>query len=157
MLYGCHVCALSIALGLLTSCNRVVSAGLVFGCGLGLPMWLIYVAQTGDVHPLSAWLHLLPPFWAFLVVRRHGLWKRAWLAALATFVTLVVVSHFLTKPALNVNLSHQPSAEMFLLGKTLWGARACGVAMCLGLLFLAQVILVQLCPPAHERPNRAQG
>lgn len=143
LLFGCHVSALATAMGLLINSRRVVSSGLVFAMGFGLPMWIILVISEGTTNLLSVFLHLVPPLAAALYVRRHGMSRGAWLWSWLLFIALLPVSYLLTDPALNINLVHRPSPEMAYFVSTPWGTRIFGSVVAWVLLLLADFVLAR--------------
>lgn len=160
MLFGCHVTACLAAIGLCANRRQLVGLGLVFAVGVGIPMWVFYVATTRDTNSLSVFLHLFPAGAAISYVRRCGLPKRAWCRAWFLFLLLLLASACLTDPALNVNLAHKPSPELLYLIPSLWGARFYGVLLVGSLLFAAQFglscLLGQTRQPvgAHEQAHQ---
>lgn len=151
LLYGCHVNNILLLVGLWTLNRRILSATLVFATGMGLPMWLILVLTERTTHALSVLLHTLPIAFALAALRPGGLSARSGPRATLGFFLLLPIAHHATPPALNVNLTHRPTPELFYLGQTLWGSRLLGCCMALSLLFAAAFVYRRLLGSAPER------
>jgi hypothetical protein len=108
VLWVCHVASVLMALGLLSGWYRLVAMGLLLHVGFGTVGWLLDVVATRDTTPTSVLLHLLPLVAGAREVRRKGWPEGVVLPAWLFFTAWVVSCHWLTDPALNVNLSHQP-------------------------------------------------
>ena len=100
--------------------RRMVSSGLVFAIGFGLPMWIILVISEGTTNLLSVILHLVPPLAAALYVRRHGLSRGL---AVGVAVVCRALAHQLPRdrPGAEHQLGASPLARDGLLRAHAWG------------------------------------
>jgi len=107
LLWGCNVASFVIILGLWFQAPRLIGAGFLWHLCIGEPGYLYGVAQTGHTHWVSVLVHSLPTLAAFFSLRRTGLPKSSPYLAFLMFLALVPISHFLTPPSLNINMTHQ--------------------------------------------------
>lgn len=144
MLFGCHVAAALVAIGLLAGKGAVAAPGLVFYVGVGIPSWLIEAIARREAKPLSVGAHLFPPLAATPLVVRDGVWQGAGLSAWAGFLALQLISYWTTDPELNVNLAHRPSPELSRFVARPWPARLLLAATALATLCAAEAALTLL-------------
>jgi hypothetical protein len=120
MVWACHLASLSIALGLALGSPRAVGAGVVFHIGQGIPAYLIDLISTGTTQPTSVLLHTLPIssglWWLSRKPLPTGLAMRGW----GVHVIGMVLAYWLTDPALNVMLVHEPWPVTAWMFPRLW-------------------------------------
>lgn len=107
MVWLCHVATALMALGLLAGWHRLVCMGFILHVGFGTVGWLLDVLAGHDTTVSSVIIHGLTLVAGTLEVRRRGWPEGVVLPAWLFFTAWVVGCHFLTDPALNINLSHQ--------------------------------------------------
>jgi hypothetical protein len=106
MLWLCHVATVVMAVGLLAGWHRLVVAGFLMHVGCGTAGWALDVLATHDTTPSSVLVHVLPLAFGALEVRRKGWPSGVVLPAWLFFSAWVLCCHWVTDPAINVNLSH---------------------------------------------------
>ncbi len=106
LLWGCNMASFCIIAGLWIDSPRVVGMGFLWHACIGDPAYLIEVIRSGHTGWTSVVVHSLPPLAAFFYLRRTGLPRSAPFLALALFIALVPISHYLTPAPLNINLAH---------------------------------------------------
>lgn len=107
LLWGCNIASFVIIVGLWLRHPLAVGAGFLWHLGVGEPGYIYGVIQSGHTTWISVAVHSLPTLAAFLYLRRVGLPKASPYAAFLLFLALVPISHYLTPPSFNVNLTHQ--------------------------------------------------
>ncbi|MES2299584.1 MAG: hypothetical protein V4582_21280 [Pseudomonadota bacterium] len=116
MLWICHVSAAILAIGLLLDLPALSAVGFLYHIAVAIPTYSLHLLNGGDTTWASFLLHLLAPTFGWLAWR-HAQLPRAtpWLAQLA-FIAAVVVAHYATPPAMNVNLAFHPWEPLAFLG-----------------------------------------
>lgn len=107
LLWGCNVASFIIILGLWFELPIAVGTGFLWHIAVGEPGYVFGVLQTGQTTWISVLVHSLPTVAALLFLRRSGLPRACPYLALLLFVVLVPISHHLTPPRFNVNMTHQ--------------------------------------------------
>jgi len=107
LLWGCNVASCVIMAGLWFRLPLLVGTGFLWHISVGEPGYVFGVIQTGRTTWVSVVVHSLPTVAAFLALRRSGLPRPSPYLAFLLFVALVPISHYLTPPQLNVNMTHQ--------------------------------------------------
>jgi hypothetical protein len=149
MLWLCHVATALMAIGLLVGARRVAAAGFLFHPGFGTLAWLLDAVAMRETTPSSLLIHLLPLVIGSVEVRRNG-WPRGLvLPAWLFFTGCVLVSRWVTDPALNVNLSHAAWGPLASLTGGVWVAGALNSATMLGGFLLTNAVLRRV----TERPR----
>ncbi|MFL5344718.1 MAG: hypothetical protein ACJ8AT_07985 [Hyalangium sp.] len=106
MLWLCHVGTVVMAIGLIAGWHRFVVAGFLVHLGCGTMGWILDALATHETTVTSVLAHLLPLTFGALQVRSKGWPSGVVLPAWLFFSAWVLSCHWLTEPALNVNLSH---------------------------------------------------
>jgi hypothetical protein len=104
LLWGCHIAALLVGLGLLLRNATLNAIGFLWSC-LGLPLWLIDIATGGELIATSPLTHLGAFILGLIGVRRLGMPRGAAMKALGALAALWAVCRAVTPPAANVNLA----------------------------------------------------
>ncbi len=107
LLWGCNVASFCILAGLWLQSPRAVAVGFLWHVCIGDPAYLAEVIRSGHTGWSSVLVHSLPAVAGFFYLRRTGLPRGAPYLALAMFIALVPLSHYLTPTPLNINLAHQ--------------------------------------------------
>jgi len=125
LLWGCNVATCLIIVGLLTRNTVLVGACFLWHLCLGDPAFFIETLRSGHAADLfrgfsAGWssvvVHSLPTLAAFRYLRRTGIHWGSPFVALLMFIVLVPLSHYLTPPAFNVNMTFvrfQPLRDLF--------------------------------------------
>jgi hypothetical protein len=96
---------LFVGLGLAFGLPLVNAIGLLW-LSIGIPLWILYLAEGGVCHPTSVVSHLGGAVLGSAGVKRLGMPRHAWWKAAAGLAGLQLASRLVTPPAENVNLSH---------------------------------------------------
>ena len=104
LLWGCHIAALLVGLGLLLRNATLNAIGFLWSC-LGIPLWILDIATGGEFIPTSPLTHVGAFVLGFIGVRKLGMPRLAAMKALAAFAMLWVVCRVVTPPAANINLA----------------------------------------------------
>jgi hypothetical protein len=107
LLWGCNVASFIIIFGLWFRLPTVVGTGFLWHISVGEPGYVLGVLQTGHTTWISVAVHSVPTVAAFLSLRRSGLSRLCPYFAFLLFVLLVPISHYLTPPRFNINMTHQ--------------------------------------------------
>jgi len=151
LLWGCNVASFVIILGLWFRVPRLVGMGLLWHLCVGEPGYLYGVLQTGHTHWVSVVVHSLPTIAAFLSLHRTGLPRSSPYLAFLMFVALVPISHHLTPPNLNVNMTHQ---RLWILQKHFpgnWDYRLVFSAIMLSILLMGDWLFSRWLKRPHDR------
>lgn len=141
MLWGCHVASLLVALGLAFDLPRAIAVGVVFHLGQGIPAYILDLFLVGENSFTSVLLHTIPigsgawALWGRPLPR--GILFPAWLIQ----PTCMVAAYFLTDPALNVMLVHEPYGPTAALYPALWMSWLSNMAMSFGVLLVGWLVL----------------
>ena len=107
LLWSCYAGSVAVALGVFLRSNLLVSSGLIFFAGLGMPAWLLGRLVDNQVDPTSMLIHALPLVSGALYVSNLTALPRAsaaggWLLhALPLWAAIVFCD-----PAKNINLAN---------------------------------------------------
>jgi len=104
LLWGCHIAALLVGLGLLLRNPTLNAIGFLWSC-LGLPLWIIDIATGGEFIVTSPLTHVGGFVLGFIGVRKMGMPRGAAIKAMAAMAALMVICRVVTPPAANVNLA----------------------------------------------------
>ena len=107
LLWGCNIASFIIILGLWADVPLATATGLLWHVAVGEPGFVFGVLVTGHTTWVSVAVHSLPTLAAFLALRHHGLPRLSPYLAFLLFIALVPISHYLTPPGLNINMTHQ--------------------------------------------------
>lgn len=155
LLWGCNVASFVIIVGLWLDRPLWIGTGFLWHISVGEPGYLFGVLQTGHTTWISVLVHSLPTLAALIHLRRTGLPRACPYLAFLLFVALVPISHYLTPPNLNINMTHQ---RLWILQQHFrgnWDYRAVFSAIMLGLMLaFDQVFRLWLGRP-HARPALA--
>ncbi len=144
LLWLCHVASALMALGLLAGVHRLVAAGFLLHVGFGTVGWVLDVLATRETTPSSVLLHLLPLVIGAIELKRKGWPQDVVLPAWLFFTAWVLMSRWMTDPALNVNLSHAAWGPLAELTGGVWVAGALNALSMLGGFLLANGVLRRL-------------
>ena len=141
LLWLCHVATAVMVIGLLAGVHRLVAAGFLLHVGFGALAWLVDALAMGETTLSSVLLHVLPLVIGPIEIRRNG-WPRGMVLPTWLFFTAwVIASHWMTDPALNVNLSHAAWGPLAELTGGVWLAGALNSAGMLGGFLIANAVL----------------
>lgn len=104
LLWGCHIAALLVGLGLVLRNSSLNAIGFLWSC-LGVPLWLLDLATGGEFMLTSPLTHLGAFAFGLIGVRKLSMPRYATMKALASFAMLWVVCRVVTPPAANINLA----------------------------------------------------
>jgi hypothetical protein len=144
LLWLCHVASALMVLGLLAGAHRLVAAGFLLHAGFGTVGWLLDVLATRETTPSSVLLHLLPLVVGAIELKRRGWPRGIVLPAWLFFTAWVLMSRWVTDPALNVNLSHAAWGPLNGLTGGVWLAGAFTATSMLGGFLIANAVLRRL-------------
>lgn len=105
LLWCCHLAALLVGFGLLTSSPRLNAAGFLWLC-LGLPSWIAALASGMEFYPSSVLTHVGALLLGGFGIVALGFPRGTWLRAAAALAVLWAFTRTVTPAAPNVNLSH---------------------------------------------------
>jgi hypothetical protein len=117
LVWACHVADLCVGLGLLVRKPTLCAAG-VLVLIVGVPLWLINLAYGGAFYATSVLTHVGGLTVGLLGLRKTGMPREAWLAAVGIIGVLILAARIFTHPAANINLAFEPwqwSNPWFLL------------------------------------------
>lgn len=144
LLWGCNVASFCIAAGLWTDSPQVVGMGFLWHVCIGDPAYLVEVIRSGHTGWTSVAVHSLPPWAALFHLRRAGLPRSAPFLALALFLALVPISHYLTPASFNINLAHDRLWFLKARFPGNWSYRLVFCSGMLSLLLLGDLLLALL-------------
>jgi hypothetical protein len=104
-LWSCNVALLAIAFGLLIP-SAITNAVGTFWLTAGLPLWLYYLATTGDIIPTTLLSHLGGLLFGYAGIKRLGLPRATWLISVLALFVLILLSRLLSSPDENINFSY---------------------------------------------------
>jgi len=104
LLWSCNVASLLAALGLLTGTATVNAAGGLLLLA-GEPVWLVDLASGGSLEATSLLTHLGVAALALVGMRRLGVPRRAWPAAVVALAVATIAAALTSSAAQNVNLA----------------------------------------------------
>lgn len=138
LLWSCYAGAAAVALGTFIRSNLLVSSGLVFFAGLGMPAWLLGRLLDNQVDPTSVLIHAVPLFAGGLYVSSlPALPKRSVAGAWLLHAFPLGAAAIFCDPAENINLAHTvwPPLARFL--PRLWEFHALILAVSAATMLLA--------------------
>jgi hypothetical protein len=106
MLWVCNVADLLLAVGLFAGWRGLVRTSTLWVV-VGLPLWIWDVALT-DFSLHGLFIHVLAGVVGIAALRGDRWPGRTWPGAAALGLAMQLAAHWLTAPALNVNVSHSP-------------------------------------------------
>lgn len=104
LLWICHVADLCVGVGLAMRWRSLAAAGVLM-LFIGIPMWIISLADGGEFFPTSTLTHLGGVTVGLVGLGRLGLPRRSWLTGVAVVAILLVLSRGVTPADLNVNIA----------------------------------------------------
>lgn len=104
VIWGCHIAALMIGIGLITGNATLNAIGLLWAC-FGMPIWIYDLATGGEFLPTSPLTHVGGLAAGIYGVRRMGMPRGSAWKATGAFFLLWIVSRLTTPPPANVNLA----------------------------------------------------
>lgn len=107
LMWGCNIASFLIIAGLWTRNATLVGTAFLWHLCVGDPAYLYGAWIQGHTGWTSVVVHSLPTAAAFLYLRRTGIPRTSPYFALVLFLALVPLSHYLTPPRLNINMTHQ--------------------------------------------------
>jgi hypothetical protein len=106
LLWGCHIAAVLVGLGLLLGNATINAIGLLWAC-FGFPLWLLDAATGGEFMPTATFTHAGALILGVYGVRRLGMPRGAAWKALVAYLGLWGITRLTTPPADNINLAFQ--------------------------------------------------
>lgn len=106
MLWMCNIGNLLLAIGLFANLWTLMRIAIIWTVP-GLVVWFVYVVLAWGVFFTSTVAHVGGIVVGLIVLSRIGMDRSAWLYAFVWYLVIQSLSHFVTPPALNVNLSHR--------------------------------------------------
>ena len=106
-LWACHIASFLLAFGLALQWNALTRAAFIFYLGVGIPGWLLDAAVDGTTWT-SALTHLTSLTSGWLACRHMDMSKIVIAQCMTAMFVLLVVTPFITDPALNVNVTTRP-------------------------------------------------
>lgn len=140
LLWGCNLASFCIIARLWFQSLQTVAVGFLWHVCIGDPAYLEEVIRSGHTGWTSVVVHGLPPL------------------ALALFIALVPISHYLTPAPLNINLAHD---RLWFLKAQFPGNRSYRLVFSAGMLLLLLIgdtllaLILKRPPPASELNVRA--
>lgn len=105
LLWACNLASVGLIAGIAIRNRRVTSIACLWLC-TGTPLWLLDIFAGGLLELTSTILHFGGLFAGVLATRALGYRRGSWWRAVALFAVLQFVTHWITPPDLNINLSH---------------------------------------------------
>jgi hypothetical protein len=105
MLWMCNIGNLLLAIGLFLNWALLIRVAVIWMIP-GLAVWFVYVALDWGLVLSSTLAHVGGIFVGMVAIRKIGMDRGAWLYALAWYLIIQLLSHFITPAELNVNVSH---------------------------------------------------
>ena len=106
MLWFCNVSLLFVLVGFALRSRSFMGIGFVWSL-FGTPLWLFDLLSGGDL----LWTSFVTHFGGIAIsawgLKVFGVPRGLWWKVIAAFVPLHVLSHFVTPPELNINISHR--------------------------------------------------
>lgn len=138
LLWSCYAASAAVALGILIRSNLLVSSGLVFFAGLGMPAWLLGRLLDNQVDPTSVLIHALPLVAGALYVSgMAALPKRSVAGAWLLHAVPLWLAALFCNPAQNINLAHATWPPLARFLPRLWEFHALLLAASAGTMTLA--------------------
>lgn len=107
LLWSCYAGSAAVALGVFLRSNLLVSSGLVFFAGLGMPAWLLGRLADNQIDPTSVLIHAVPLVAGALYVSSlPALPKRSVAGAWLLHAIPLWAAAVFSDPAQNINLAH---------------------------------------------------
>lgn len=103
-LWACHLGCLFSGLGVFFSIPLLYSVGFLWLI-MGNIYWILYLAGGGEFLFSSFLTHIGGILTAFYGVRKSGIFRNSWIISLGLIAVLQFISHFVSPPADNLNLS----------------------------------------------------
>lgn len=154
-MWSCYWGSVAIAIGIFIRSDRLVSSGLIFFVGLGVPAWLAARLVEVKIDPTSFLIHAVPVLAGALYVSKMSAVPRySALGAWLLHSIPLALAWLLCKPDHNINLAHSvwsPVARFF----PLWEFHVLILAVSALTLALAAFCLNQLLRGRHG--ETAQG
>lgn len=138
LLWSCYAGSAAVALGIFIRSNLLVSSGLVFFAGLGMPAWLLGRLLDNQVDPTSVLIHAVPLVAGGLYVSSMpALPKRSVAGGWLLHAVPLWAAAIFCDPAENINLAHTvwPPLARFL--PRLWEFHALLLAISAATMLLA--------------------
>jgi hypothetical protein len=118
-LWSCNVGLLAIAIGLLIP-SAITNAVGTFWLTAGLPLWLYYLATTGDIIPTTLLSHLGGLLFGYAGIKRLGLPGVTWFISVLALFPLILLSRPLSLPDENINFSYGIYSGAETIFSTYW-------------------------------------
>lgn len=150
-LWFCHPFALVLGLGVLLGRPRVAAVGAVFHIGMGVIGYALELLTARTTTVTSALEHAGAFALALWVARAWGVPRGTVRLALAGYVTLQVLAHFVTPPAFNVNLAFGAWEPLRVVYPRPWMSHAGNFVCAIGFLGTAAFVLRRsIAPPRSD-------
>lgn len=115
--WSCYWASVTIVLGILFQRDGLVSSGLVFFIGVGLPAWILGRLLDEGLYPTSVLIHTVPVMAAVVYLAGKGPVRRySALGAWVLHLVPLLLARFFTDPQKNINLAHSvwpPASWLF--------------------------------------------
>ncbi|PWT88099.1 MAG: hypothetical protein C5B55_13660 [Blastocatellia bacterium] len=105
MLWMCNIGNLLMAIGLFLERPVLTRIAIIWTIP-GLVIWFLYVVLAWGVFFTSTLAHVGGIIIGMIVLKRIGMDRWTWLHAFVWYLAIQLLSHLITSPVLNVNLSH---------------------------------------------------
>jgi hypothetical protein len=150
ILWCCHISNLLLAIGISAGSAYLIRVS-IFWLILGLPPWILDMVMTKLITPVSIFSHLGGFLMALVAIRRVGAKRGSWISSLIYFLILQQVTRLLTEPGpyTNVNVAHFAYGPWQGLFESYWKYWIVNSALAALLLYLIEVALLRLFPPAE--------
>jgi len=115
LMWICHIASIAVGAGMILGRSFPNAVGVLWLC-LGNGMWVLYLAGGGEFNPTSILTHVVSLAIGLAGIRRLGLPRNAWVAALTGLFVLVAATRVLTPERENVNVAfrvHEAWANVF--------------------------------------------
>ena len=103
-LWACHLGCLFSGLGVLFSVQLLFSVGFLWLI-MGNIYWILFLLGGGEFLFSSFLTHIGGILTAYCGIRGTGIFRNSWIISLGLIITLQILSHFVSPPAENLNLS----------------------------------------------------
>lgn len=102
----CHVSNVMLGIGALAAVACLIRLAVLWML-VGIPMWIMYTMQTGDVPAITLFTHLVSPAVGLMMFPHIRASRNTWLWAIPWFLFIQQLTRLYTPPELNINVAHQ--------------------------------------------------
>jgi len=152
ILWSCHISNLMLAVGIFLA-NRFLIRVAVFWLILGVPPWILDMAWSHLITPVSIFSHLGGVIVAIVAIRQMGAKRGSWIPSLVYFVVLQQITRLLTEPGpyTNVNVAHFAYGN-WVVFTSYWKYWVVNTALVAVTLFVIEVVLLRFFPEQRKAP-----